>query len=131
MATRLALAALALVALAFLAVGLRAVVLGERGQRLAASPRLDPAELAEAERLLERARLLNPDTRLLLAQGGMLVAHGQRRRGLELIERAVRHEPENVFAWGVLAGATRRSDPMRSRQAQARVRELSPAVRPE
>jgi predicted Zn-dependent protease len=126
-AGRIALAAVALLALAYLTIGLRNVVLAERGARLAALENPTDAEVAEAEDLLERARLLDPDTRPLLVEGGLLAAQG-RDEGVALIERAVEREPDNVLAWSVLAAATREADPARSRAARARMRELSPPV---
>jgi hypothetical protein len=131
MLARLALAALALVALAYLSVGLRNVVLADRGERLAALPDPTPAEVDEAERQLERARLLDPDTRPLLVEGALVAANGRPREGRELVERAVRREPDNVLAWSVLASVTRETAPARSRAAEARRRELSPPVPPE
>jgi predicted Zn-dependent protease len=128
---RVALAAVALLVLAYLAVGLRNVVLAERGERLAAVENPTAAQVDEAERLLERARLLDPDTRPLLAEAALLTAHGSRREGRALVERAVRREPDNVLAWGVLADLTRESDPARSRAAEVRRRALSPPVPPE
>jgi hypothetical protein len=125
---RLALAAMAVVALAYLAVGLRNVVLTDRAGELAALPDPTPMQVDEAERLLERARLLDPDTRSLLLEGALLAAHGDQREGVALAERAVRREPDNVLAWGVLAEITRRVDPERSRAAAARRSELSPPV---
>jgi predicted Zn-dependent protease len=129
-AGRVALAAVALLALAYLAIGLRNVVLAERGADLAALENPTDAQVAEAEDLLERARLLDPDTRPLLVEGGLLAAQG-REEGLALIERAVEREPDNVLAWSVLAAATREADPARSRAARARMRELSPPVPPD
>jgi tetratricopeptide (TPR) repeat protein len=125
MPARIALAGLALLALAYLAISLRNVDSLERGERLATQP--DPP-VAEAERLLERARLLNPDVRPLLAEAALLSANGRPRDARALAERAVSREPDNVFAWSVLAGVTRESDPARARQALARGRELSPPV---
>jgi predicted Zn-dependent protease len=127
---RVALAAIALLALAYLTVALRNVVLAERGERLAALPDPTPAQIDEAEDLLERARLLDPDTRPLLVEGRLLAAHG-REEGRALLERAVEREPDNVLAWSVLAIVTQEADPERSRAAQARVRELSPPVAPD
>jgi predicted Zn-dependent protease len=131
MLARVALAALALLALAYLSVGLRNVVLAERAERLAALPDATPAQVAEAERLLERVRLLDPDTRPLLAEAVLLTSHGRTEEGRALAERAVRREPDNLLAWGVLADVTRQADPARSRAAEARRRELSPPVPPD
>jgi predicted Zn-dependent protease len=127
---RVALAALAVLVLAYLSVGLRNVVLADRGERLAAL--LDPtaAQVDEAEDLLERARLLDPDTRPLLVEGTLLAARGT-DEGRALLERAVEREPDNVLAWSLLADATREADPARSREALARMRELSPPVPPD
>jgi predicted Zn-dependent protease len=130
-AGRVALATVALLALAYLSIGYRNVVLGERGARLAALESPTDAQVAEAEDLLERARLLDPDTRPLLLEGGLLAAHGRDEEGLALLEDAVETEPDNVLAWSVLAAATREADPARSRAARARMRELSPPVSPD
>jgi predicted Zn-dependent protease len=127
---RVALAAIALLALAYLAIGLRNVVLAERGERLAALENPTAAQVEEAEDLLERARLLDPDTRPLLVEGALLAAQG-RDEGRALLERAVEREPDNVLAWSVLASATREADPARSRAARARMRELSPPLPPD
>jgi predicted Zn-dependent protease len=127
---RVALAALALLVLAYLSVGLRNVVLAERGERLAALPDPTAGQVDEAERMLERARLLDPDTRPLLVEGRLLAGQG-REGGRALLERAVAREPDNVLAWSVLAVVTREADPERSRAARARTRELSPPVPPD
>jgi hypothetical protein len=124
---RAAVAAVALLALAYLAIGLRNVDLAERGERLAALPDPTPAQVDEAADLLERARLLDPDTRPLLVEGRLLVARGD-DEGRAMLERAVEREPDNVVAWSVLALATHEADPARSREARARMRELSPPV---
>lgn len=123
-------AALALAVLAWLGIGLRGLGLSERADRLSTAPGRAPAQVDEAARLLEDARFLNPDLGPLLAKGVLLVAHGGRRapEGVALMEEAVRREPDNVLAWGLLASATRRLDPERSRVARARAHELSPPV---
>jgi hypothetical protein len=132
-AVRVVIALVALLAIAWLAINLRGYTLSERGERLAATATATPAQVREAEQALEDARVLNPDTRPLLVEGSLLAAQGGRRaqEGIDLLERAVRQEPDNVVAWGVLAEATQRLDPARSRQARRRARELSPPVGPE
>jgi predicted Zn-dependent protease len=132
-AARLLIALLAVIALAWLGLGLRGLGLVERGERLAAAPGATPAQIREAEDALEDARFLNPDTRPLLVEGSLLAAQGgsRAREGIELLELAVRREPDNVLAWGVLADATRRLHPARSRAARERTLELSPPVEPE
>jgi len=130
---RILIAVLAVAALAWLAVSLRGYDRFERGERLAFAPHATQAQADEAAGLLEDARFLNPDTRPLVSKGALLVARGGRgtQEGLALLEETVRREPDNVLAWGVLASATRRLDPQRSRAARARVHELSPQVPPE
>jgi hypothetical protein len=130
---RVVLAAVALAAIAWLGVNLRNLDRFEDGERLALAQGTTTVHVEEAARLLEDSRFLNPDTRPMLSEGALLAARGdgRAREGLALLEEAVRREPDNVFAWGVLAGATRRLDPARSRAARERVRELSPPVAPE
>jgi hypothetical protein len=127
---RILLAVVAVAALAWLAVSLRGYDHFVRGERLGFAPHATQAQADQAARLLEDARFLNPDTRPLLSKGALLVARGGRRtqEGLALLEQGVRREPDNVLAWGVLASATRRLDPQRSRAARARADELSPPL---
>ena len=127
------LALVAVLAIAWLGLNLRGLGLSERAERIAATPDAAPAQVDEAERLLEDARFLNPDTRPLIVEGSLLARQGGKRarEGLALLEQAVRREPDNLVAWGVLAGATRSLDPERSREAQARERELGPPVEAE
>lgn len=133
MFARISVAAVAVVAIAWLAVNMRNLDRFEEGQRLALARGTTPGQVEQAARLLEDSRFLNPDTRPMLSKGALLVARGdgRAREGLALLEEAVRREPENVLAWGVLAAATRRLDPARSRVARERARELSPPVDPQ
>jgi predicted Zn-dependent protease len=130
MPARVLTALIAVAAIAWLGVSLRGLDRFERGERLALAAGATPAQVEEAAALIDDARFLNPDTRPLLTQGAVLVARveGRAREGLALIEQAVRREPDNVVAWAVLASATRRLDPERSRAARARADELSPPV---
>jgi predicted Zn-dependent protease len=128
---RVLLVVLSLAAIAWLAISLRGYDRYERGEQLAFAPDAGQAPVEEAARLLEDSRFLNPDTRPLLTKGALLVARGEGgepEEGVALIEEAVRREPDNVVAWAVLASATRRLDPERSRAARARADELSPPV---
>jgi len=127
-ALRAAVAVLAIVAVAWLALGYRSTDLSEDGERLAARPDQTPAQVREAEDTLERARFLSPDTRPLLVEGLLLATHGRYDEGVGLLERAVRREPDNVVAWGILAQATQRRDAPRAREARAEIRRLSPPV---
>jgi predicted Zn-dependent protease len=130
MAARLAIAAVAVLAITWLGTNLRGYTLSERAERVAATADATPAQVRAAERDLEDARFLNPDTRPLLVEGALLAGRGgsRAREGVALLELAVRREPDNLVAWGVLADATRRLDPARSREARRRARELSPPV---
>jgi hypothetical protein len=125
---RVTMAFLAVAAIVWLAVGYRSTMLSERGERLAERPGQTPGQLRDAEDALRRARFLNSDTRPLLAEGLLLATHGRYNQGVELLERGVRREPDNVVAWGVLAQATARRDPARSREARVEIRRLSPPV---
>jgi predicted Zn-dependent protease len=121
-------AVVAVAALAWLALNMRDLNRFEDGERLALAQNTTRSQVDEAARLLEDSRFLNPDTRPMITEGAMLVARGDARDGRALLEKAVRREPDNVFAWAVLASATRRLDPERSREARARAAELSPPV---
>jgi predicted Zn-dependent protease len=125
---RVLVAVVAVAALAWLALNLRDLNRFEDGERLALAPNTTRSQVDEAARLLKDSRFLNPDTRPMITEGAMLVARGDAREGRALLEKAVRREPDNVVAWAVLAAATRRLDPGRSRQARARAVELSPPV---
>ena len=133
MFARVCVGAVAVTAIAWLGLNLRNLDRFEDGERLALAQDAAPAHVDQAARLLEDSRFLNPDTRPMLSKGALLVArgNGRAREGLALLEEAVRREPDNVVAWGVLAAATRRLDPARSRAARERARELSPPVDPE
>ena len=130
MLARIVVVAVAVLALAWLGVNLRGFDRFESGQRLALAPNATGASARQAAQLLEDARFLNPDTRPMIAKGSLLVSRGGAgvKEGRALLEEAVRREPDNVVAWAVLASATRRLDPRRSRQARARALELSPPV---
>ena len=84
---------------------------------------------AARERDLERldnAQLLDPNAYWKVARANYQLAVGDRRGAAAAAEKLVGDEPENIFAWGTLARATRRSDPARAREAAAEVRRLNP-----
>jgi hypothetical protein len=127
-AQRVMVALLAIAAIAWLAVSYRSTVLSDRGERLAERPGQSPAQMREAEPTLQDARSLNPDTRPLFVEGFLLSTHGRYEHGIELLEEGVRREPDNVVGWGILAQATARRDPARSREARVQIARLSPPV---
>ena len=121
-------AVLAIAAIAWLALGYRSTVLSDRGERLAERPDQTAAQVREAEGTLDDARFLNPDTRPLFVEGFLLATHRRYEEGIDLLEQGVRREPDNVVGWGILAQATARRDPARSREARAEILRLSPPV---
>jgi hypothetical protein len=126
---QLVVTATAMLAIAWLTVGLRAA-LPER-QATQAADRLDRTfdlpTAHRATRLFERSRRLNPDTRPLLLEAGILFFFDP-GRARALVEEVIEREPRNVAAWGLLAEGTQRSDPPLSARARKRARELSPTV---
>lgn len=131
MLTRVLVALLAIAAIVWLALGYRSTDLSEDGERLAERPDQTPAQVREAEDTLERARFLNSDSRPLLLEGLLLATYNRYDEGIELLERGVRREPDNVVGWGLLAQATASRDPARSREARAEILRLSPPVKDE
>ena len=131
MLTRVLVALLAIAAIVWLALGYRSTGLSEDGERLAERPGQSPAQVRGAERTLERARFLNSDSRPLFVEGLLLATYRRYDEGVELLERGVRREPDNVVGWGMLAQATARKDPARSREARAKILRLSPPVKDE
>jgi predicted Zn-dependent protease len=127
-AQRVTVGVLAIAAIAWLALGYRSAVLSDRGERLAGRPGQSAAQVREAERTLEDARFLNPDTRPLFVEGFLLSTHSRYEQGVALLEEGVRREPDNVVGWGILAQATARRDPARSREARIQIARLSPPV---
>lgn len=102
----------------------------EVGRDAALHAFFSPAESKAArERDLERlddAQLLDPNAYWKVARANYQLAVGDRRGAAAAAEKLVGDEPENIFAWGMLARATRRSDPARAREAAAEVRRLNP-----
>jgi hypothetical protein len=130
---RLALVVVAIATVGWLAMSYRSVQHTERAVQLAHLPpqARTPATVDAALREFERARRWNPDPFPLAEQGLLLASEGRVAEGVALLEQGVRREPENSLLWGLLARVTQTSDPARSREAAARLRELNPlAARP-
>ena len=81
--------------------------------------------------LLEGARRARPDGEIVPRLAGLELTAGRPERAVALVRPLVRHEPDNVTAWTVLAFALADSDPAAAREADARRRALAPPVEPE
>jgi predicted Zn-dependent protease len=127
-AVRVVLAVLALAAGAWLVVQERAAR-AEQALIMLAFESREPPPVAESERLLARARRLNPDRRPDLFEGVILARQGRPDAAIAVIRGVTRAEPENLEAWALLVSAAERVDPALARAARARARELAPAVR--
>jgi Flp pilus assembly protein TadD len=72
--------------------------------------------------MFRAARGHTPDTLPLTAEALFLLRAGQRQRAVAPLESALRREPSNVTAWGLLSFA----DPARAAQARAKIAQLDP-----
>jgi hypothetical protein len=127
-AARVALALVAITAIAWLALSFRNDRLVQRAQDVAEQQSPPPGDVRRALADLDRADALNLDR----GSAGVLRAalHVRERRldrAAAVAEQLVGDEPEWADAWALLAAATRESDPARSAEARARLRELDPA----
>ena len=115
----------------WLGIGLHATRLTTEGERLARRPPqvFTPQEVDRVAHIFERARRHNPDIQPLIDEGALLFGHGRPKRGRQLLEEAVRREPENALAWSVLLFTVARSDPKRAAEARARLLALRPPLR--
>ena len=95
-----------------------------------AAGRPSPAEIDRAIGLLEDARRARPDGDVLPRLAGLELTAGRPERAVALLRPLVRHEPENVAAWTVLALALAETDPAAAEAANERRRALAPPVEP-
>src|SRR5215218_5171760 len=130
MAVRALIVLLALIAAGWLAVQERAARAEAQLDAIAFDPggAYGPAEVARAEDLLRADRRLNPDRRPDLYEAVVLGRAGRTPEAIAVLRRAVAAEPENLEAWGLLAGAARTEDPVLAARARARQRALAPPV---
>jgi hypothetical protein len=124
-AARAGLAVVAVLVLAWLAVMERDLRLRESGVD-ALRPGASAAQLAAAERDLERARLLNPDSAPDVSLALLQRARGEPERALRAIEAVVRREPDNLRAWATLELLARGRDAAAVERAVAARRRLDP-----
>ena len=111
---RVSMALVAVLVLAWLAVLLRDYEVGRDGL-----VERDPEQV-------ESARLLDPNRSWELSLAGVYLLGGDSRRAAAEAERLVAAEPENAAAWSLLRAATRETEPARSAQAAAELRNLNP-----
>jgi hypothetical protein len=124
-AARAGLAVVAVLVLAWLAVMERDLRLRESGVD-ALRPGASAAQLAAAERDLERARLLNPDSAPDVSLALLQRARGEPEHALRAIEAVVRREPDNLRAWATLELLARGRDAAAVERAVAARRRLDP-----
>jgi Flp pilus assembly protein TadD len=113
-----ALAAVAVVVVAWLGVMERDRRLFDRGAAA--------ATLRRADSDLRAADLLNPDSGPDLVRAIKLQFAGRWREAITTIERVLRREPDNLYAWNALGAVARGRDPAALRRARAAARRLDP-----
>jgi hypothetical protein len=89
-------------------------------------PKLSPVDRERDMERLQDAQLLDPNAYWRVARANYLLLDGHPGEAAREAESLVRDEPENIFAWGALLEATRRSDPARAAEAVTRMRRLNP-----
>jgi hypothetical protein len=128
--TRCALVVIALLAGAWLVLGIRSVGLEEDGRAVLARAqggKASPDEVRRGLSSLRRARRFSADKSPLLDEAFLLSAVGRSREGIDVAERLVAEEPDNIDGWIVVyLGSRELNDPERAAQAMRRVRALNP-----
>jgi hypothetical protein len=117
-AARVAVAVAAVVVLAWLGVM-------ERDHRLFNSG-ATAATFARADSDLRAAGLLNPDSGPDLVRALRLQRVGRWQQAEATVERVLRREPENLYAWNTLGLVARGHDPAAVQRARAAARRLDP-----
>jgi predicted Zn-dependent protease len=82
--------------------------------------------LARADSDLRAASLLNPDSKSDLYRALRMKAAGRWHEAVTTVERVLRREPDNLFAWTTLASIAQGRDPAAVRRARAAARRLDP-----
>ena len=117
-APRVAVAAVAVVLLGWLGVM-------ERDYRLFVGVAGAPST-SRVDSDLRAARFLNPDSGPDLIRAVRVQSARDWRAAEGTIERVLRDEPDNLYAWNALAFVARGHDPLALRRAQAAARRLDP-----
>jgi predicted Zn-dependent protease len=117
-AARVAVAAIAVVVLAWLGVMERDHQLFTRGN--------SAPTFSSAESDLRAARLLNPDSGPDLILAIRLRRVGRWHDALATVERVLRREPENLYAWNTLGSVAQGHDSAAVQRARAAARRLDP-----
>lgn len=127
MVVRISLAVAALAVAVWLALGYPGAHDEARATAILATPaeKLTPAQRSQALSLLQSARRFRPDGTVVLREASLLIQTGARARAARMLRTLLRHEPESVTGWTLLAFA----DPSARAQASARQRALAPPVR--
>jgi predicted Zn-dependent protease len=117
-AARVAVATVAVVVVAWLAVM-------ERDHRLFTRGNGAPT-LTSAESDLRAARFLNPDSGPDLILAIRLRRAGRWHDAVATVDRVLRREPENLYAWNTLGSVAQGHDPAAVQRARAAARRLDP-----
>ena len=127
MVARFVVALAAVLVLAWAGVLLRNLELRQDAhQRAFYTPKLSRAERDRNVERLTEAELLDPDSYWQVARASYYLYSGRPGTAAVVAEAVLRDEPENVSAWGILRGATLRSDPGRSARVGGEMRRLDP-----
>lgn len=129
MPARVAVAAVASVVLAWLGVMEWNVRLEARGTELSAELAVH-GNLARADADLRAAQRLNPDSEPELKRAFLYVGAGRPADAAAILEGILRHEPENLAAWGALFNVSRDRDPAAADRALDARRRLDPLRAP-
>jgi predicted Zn-dependent protease len=127
-AARALLALVAVCVIAWMALSFRNDRLVQSAEEVSARPAPAAAEVQDALADLDRAATLSFDRGTIAGlEAALHVREGRLDRAAAAAEGLVREEPENADGWALLAAFTRESDPARSAEARAKLRELDPA----
>lgn len=99
----------------------------DAAERLFNEPEMSDSEFARALDELQQAELLNPGEEWATLRAAALILR-DKPAAVRVAESVVRREPENLNAWVAMLNATRGRDALRSAQAIAQIRRLSPPL---